>query len=621
MSSAVWFSEIFTFTAPASWQLHWTINGGYGAPDKLNERPIYLRTVFILLAIVHATIHNWNALSLLTLSKSKERDNAGNNSVTARVMASLPAMGLRAGLSSVATSVLAPFLYHGLVRSAFWRLHIVWAKLFANIPKSESNPPSSIYLGSGIFWGFVLSVALSLTWQLNIVLFQFFMLRKPVKNGMLLSALSKDPNGTLLNGLSAKMQLVKTLAFWELDIIARTSPERRMNIFGDFERPMQEPVFTSIISAAQGVVRLIQTRIHEAENPTSKIAPTKTSTDPANDSSIQHLPRLLPNSTSAKTLIYQDPNTGGNAFTRVSKEVKLLGSSNQPLSPPRERLQRLADQVTPEALKYIEDIKLRTDQLPVTRFLGVSSTRVVKSTILGAPIANPDLISYAISSSTTLLVASLTEDAFGKAVKCVPSTIQCFASTVFAIEAFVQKHTNGGFVAEKDATELRDIINIHKELKAAIAELLDKFQLFLNDVGLSIRDLNETRKALKRDPLFTVVKGALEAGNQTKISMPPSREMEEAGKRRVSEQPKAETAPSDKRGADNARPGRLFKQLDEGSTYQESLRKRRNSTKHRGEEDRNSLAPRNRNSEMVDNVLGAKDFGGLQSRRAARVDS
>lgn len=606
--------------------MHWTINGGYGAPDKINERRIYLRTVFILLAIVHAAMHNYYALSLVTLSKRKEKEGGESDSISAQALAIAPQMLQRAGLYSVGTSAVAPFLYHTLFRSMFWRLHIVLAKLFANIPRSESNPPSSFYLGSAIWWGFCMSFALSLTWQLNIILFRLNMLTEPVKNGVLLSASSKDPNGTLLNGLSAKMPVVKTLAFWELDIIARTSPDRRKNIFGDFERPMQEPVFTSMMVMAQNVVKSIQIRINEAENPSSKMAMNNAVSAPTNDSNIQRLPRLLPESTAAKSLIYQDQTTSGNGFvgqvTNVaSKEVRKLGSSNQPLSPPTEKLQLLAQSVTPDALKYIEDIKQKADQLPVTRYLNVTSTRVIKSAILGTPVANADLTLFAISSSTALLVASLTEDAFGKAVQCVPSTVQCFANAVFAIEAFVEKHSNGGFVSKTDAVELKDIDLIHKQLKAAITELLAKFQLFLSDVGFSIRDLNETQKATKKTSLFTVIKPSDLAIEDAQPDDPRVREMEEPGRRKVSANSRANPAQSDVTEAGNARPGRLFKQLDDGSAYQESLRKRRHSTKRLENEERNPLAPRSGSSEMVENVLGARNFGtgGLHSRRAERV--
>lgn len=613
--SAAWFSVTLASTASSSWQLHWTVNGGYGAPDRLNERPIYLRAVFLLLGVVHAVVHNYYDLSSLPLNKSKDNNRTGIGNINAQLAAEAPGMLKRAGLYSAVVNISAPFFYHSIFRNAFWSWHITWARLFANIPRSEQNPPTSPYLGSAMLWGFVFSCILSLTWQFNIMLFRLYMLQQPVRNGVPLSALSKDPNGTLLNGLSAKSQVVKTLAFWELDVIAKTSPDRRKNIFGDFERPGQGPIFTSMMSAALAVIQSIPARIDEMENPTSMKPPTEPYTNPADDPSIERLPRILPSSKAAQNQIYQEPVTNA-----VSKTVKTLGSSTD-LYPSPKQVRALADKVPGIYSSVEQGVKQQPMVSVALKYMATSPTCMINSAILGSPVANPDLITLAVSSSTALLVASLTEDAFGKAVQCVPSTVQCFASAIFAIEGFVKKHTNGGDVSATTNDELRDMLRLHQTLKGAMKELLDKFRLFLNDVGLSIRDLNEAQKAAEDRALLTVVTSSLRPDPKGALEDAPApREMEEPARRRVSDSVKGGSMQVQKRATGDVRPGRLFKQLDDDSAYQDSLRKRRNSTKHRDTEEKNPLATR-RNPEMVDNVLGAKDLGigGLQSRRVGTV--
>jgi len=659
VASAWWFCEVFIFTSPASAALAWTINGGYGAPDKLNERPIYLRYFFLQLGAMQAGLHILNDSSSLSWPvKKPERprgeaeEGAKGTTMVVTMLGTLLGLVQPAATLSATASLTAPFLYTAFMRRSLWSWQVWWTKVFANIARSESEPPDGFYIGSIMGRAFIFGLLLALTWQLNIVLFQTFMLKEPTKDGKLLSSPSKDPNGTLLHGLNAKRELVKTFAFWELEIIARTDADRRKHIFADFERPNQGPIFSQMLNAALGVLKSIESRMMTLDPPPN--APTSTNGVQA-DNAQHHLPRLLPNAVPAKSQIYQPMNPAagdsraGRLVNYASHEAKLIGSSQNPWSPPLHKTKQLAIEYSSPTIKDLQSRAEAAQQSPLGRYLLTTPVRLIKSAVLGTPNSNPGLTISAVNSMTVMLVASLTEDTFGKAVHGVPLLVQALTTTIFATEGFVHKHTNGGFVSSSDANRLEEVVAIHEQLQTSLRELLSAFQIFLSDVGLSIRDLNDGRKAAETRELFRVIQPA-EAppgsprephDRSTRESSasgkkPEMQEVNEAQQRRQKEKQQQDQQARRRRSQqanedtdiDRNRPGRLFSQLDRGSSYQASMRERRKSIGKGDVHDSNPLAAGSRRTNgsagMSENPFRARDFsslpaGGLQKRRVAKV--
>lgn len=660
MASAFWFCEVFVFTSPASTDLGWIINGGYGAPDKLNERPIYLRLFFLLLGALQAALHIYHDSSSLPLPvkspvkpRDKPEEKIQEETMIGKMLGTAPSLLQQATALSAIASLAGPFLYTAFCRRTLWSWHIWWAKVFANIARSEAAPLTGFYIGSIMLRAFIFGIFLSLTWQLNLVLFRALMLREPAKDGKPLSTSSKDPNGTLLNGLNAKRELVKTFAFWELELIARGHPERRRDIFGDFERPNQGPVFSHMLNAALDVLKSIESRIKVLELPPQ---PPATTTDVPHSNHTHHLPRLLPNTIPAKNQIYQPVNPAagdsraGRLVNYASHEAKLVGSSSNPWSPPLDKTKQLAIDYSTPTINNLQSRVEAAQQSPLGRYLLTTPTRLIKAAILGTPNGNPALTTFAVKSTTAILIASLTEDTFGKAVQGVPPAVQTLTTTVFAIESFVHKHTNGGIVSSYDAKELEEVVVIYAQLKASLRELLSAFQIFLSDVGLSIRDLNDARKAAEERELYTVIRptkptsavseGLHDRSNLENGAARNRREMlqvneEQQPRQKERQQPdqqarrRREPQDSEQADTDRNRPGRLFSQLDRGSTYQASMRERRKSVGKGDVQDANPLVSgsqraRVRGSGMTENPFGARDFeplpaGGLQRRRPAEV--
>lgn len=644
LASAWWFCEAFVFTSPPSAELGWIINGGYGAADKLNERPIYLRFFFLFIAILQSTMHLYFDFSSAPIQEMKRTSGAITNNMANLVdfikKESKRMSTLAVGCSALA-SLVGPFVYNGLLRSSVWQLHVSIARLFANLARSETNPPGMFYVGGIMmklfFWGTILSF----TWQLNLAIFKHFIVQRPLKNLAPLSASSKDPNGTLLHGLKAKNDMVKTFAFWELDVIATTDLPRRKAIFTDIERPTGR-MFSSMLAAGLDVIKSIDSRI---AGPPPAQPTTNPQGGPAQDPDVHHLPKILPAAKSTQATIYGRPPAAATFTERfadmAAQEIKQIGSSPNAWQPRTDNIKRLAIEYSSPLKDNLQTQLDTAQQSPLGRYLLESPVRVVKSTILGSPTANPSQILFAINSTTRLLIASLEEDSYGKAVQGVASAVHQLTNTIYAIESFVHKYTNGGVVAASDATYLHDVTEIHNKLKTFLKEILDRFQGFVAG-RLSIKDLNDARKAAEpRDLLRVIQKSAAPAQGQSeksKQSKNSSREMEEvrSGRQEPSreDQHSNQNKGKEREGTGSRRritqaeeqskqrPGRLFAQLDEGSEYQRSLRERRKS-QSRGEIPfENPLAAgRTSRPEMSENVLGARDFGtmpsgGLQRRTA-----
>ncbi|KAK5948519.1 hypothetical protein OHC33_010415 [Knufia fluminis] len=658
MASAWWFCEVFVFTSPASTELGWITNGGYGAPDKLNERPIYLRLFFLLLGAMQAALHIYNDSSSLaspikkpTTPQDRPQETAVEDTVIVKMLGTGPGLIKQAGILSTVATIIGPFLYTAFFRRTLWSWHIWWAKVFANIARSGADPPTGFYIGSIMGRAWIFGAFLSVTWQLNILFFRTFMLREPTKDGRPLSTFSKDPNGTLLHGLNAKRELVKTFAFWELEVISKTCPDRRKDIFSDFERPSQGPMFSQMLDAALEVFKSIESRM-KVLDPPPKISTSTTDMKGGQDP--DHLPRLLPNAIPARNQIHQPVNPAvgdsraGRLFNYAAHEAKLIGSSPNPWSPPLDRTKQLAIEYGSPKLRDLQARAEAVQQSPLGRYMLTTPTRLIKSAILGTPNGNPALTLSAVKSITTMLVASLTEDTFGKAVQGVPSTVQTLSTTIFAIERFVHSHTNGGVVSPSGAKELGDVVIVHSQLKASLRELLSAFQVFLSDVGLSIRDLNDARRAAEERELFRTVQpqepsagseGPHDRSNSENGTTKSRREMEEVNETQEQRQQERQQQDqqarrrrrqqeSEETNTDQSRPGRLFSQLDRGSTYQASMRERRKSVGRGDVQDANPLAAGSRRANgsagMSENPFGARDFnslpaGGLQRRRVGKA--
>ena len=471
-------------------------------PDRLNERPIWLRAELLVLALVQICMHLYHDYSGLRIPASPitmvaEKDQRTNKirPIPVQIQDAIPSILQRTAIVSAVTSLLTVLPYTVLLRRPFWSVHLMWAKLFFKISRSDARPtgypPSTPSL---IFTSFLLGFLLVLTWELTSLLFTVFIIQPPIKAGVPLSANSKDPNATLLNGLQAKRDIVKCFAFWELAIIAQTLPDRRKLIFADITRA-GGPCWSQMLETSLDVLRGINTRIADANNSTTRSATTQRSI--ANDSGrdVSVLPKIaqLP-STRPIVAGATPPRTSGEKMESIlASSIKQFGQSPKPFmvreTSTAQKAQHYLDGYMAVVTNTHDQWWEKLGKSPAARLFMTSKAQTINSIILGTPYASTAVIVDAVDSMTRMLVASLSEDTYGKVVSGVPETVRTYAQTILAIEGFVQSQAgslDGG---------LEDVENVVARLKIGLKELLSAFQLYLTDQGLSVMDYKEANKA------------------------------------------------------------------------------------------------------------------------------
>ena len=483
-------------------------------PDRLNERPIYLVGVFILLGLNQSMVHLYKDFSSLRIEASPLPPPSDPDQRTHRIapisrqlqLAIIPICS-RSLLTSAATALLGPFIYSLIFRQYLWWLHLVFAKLWFNIPRSDARPsgypPATPLM---ILRSFGLGFLLVLTWEASAFLFSTLMVQPPLKKGQPLSAASKDSNGTLLNGIKAKNDIVKTFAFWELALIARAFPERRKAIFADIERK-DGTCWAQMQVAALEVIKGISLRIHPVD-------PAKTVQQAAASGGAQQvntLPQIAsPISNKNITTVAPPPRTQTERLQSISSSIaKSLGQSPQPWSPPVAKVKDMIDFAGPAGFSKDQVAELVSKKWSALqdspngwflswslRFLTTSKQQKINAVVLGSDHAQTALIIDAIESVTRMLVASLSDDVYGKAISGVPDAVRTMANAVTSIEDFVQKN------AEDVEGKLEEVEVVVERLKAGLAELLSAFQLYLSDAGLGNVELKEAKHAAEKRSLI-----------------------------------------------------------------------------------------------------------------------
>jgi len=103
----------------------------------------------------------------------------------------------------------AMVLYYAILRSFIWGWALMFLRIFYNLPKTNMLPPtwpSDLWL---LFRCMEAGTLVHLIWNIGNFAFSSFMVKAPLKNGKPLTSESKDPNGSLLNGLKSKKLSIK----------------------------------------------------------------------------------------------------------------------------------------------------------------------------------------------------------------------------------------------------------------------------------------------------------------------------------------------------------------------------------------------------------------------------
>jgi nucleoporin NDC1 len=547
--SAWWFSEVYKWSCPASAQMEWVKRGRSYERAILNERPIYLHGYHLLLALAQTQCHffyDYDRIVILVADRiaAAATDQRPREQVSRRIQMFLPQLA-RDGLATcVILPVAYPVFYTLVLRHSAWKFTMYFAKLFWNFPRSAADPPGMVPpIGLGLFVRTVFSGGLLvLCWQMVNLFFSAFIGREPLKRGQPLTADAKDPNGSLLDGLKAQREVVKTYAFWELCLISQTSPDRRRAIFQDIDRE-GGPAWSQIVECATGVIQGVCDRINGKPSPGA--GPSEQAQHPHQaQPDLKSLPRLVDPpkednifassprgssrhekfseafGTTAKSY-GQSPDwtpvaraRARDVFDRASSAVlsperkqRLLGDQTMPTGGPANKTPN-----EPGGLQLPTRLAVHPVIAQVLRSVGqpLQQTFAQRSAsiVLGTPHEAMCPIVYATEALTHLAVASLAEDQYGKVHVDVPAIVRLFTGTIMSIKAFIRgldiHWTDVTFPpASEPESQAKARLQVDPGVKAvltslgvSLGDLLSAFGPYFKDIGLTSEDVRLARESI-----------------------------------------------------------------------------------------------------------------------------
>ncbi|MCJ1364732.1 hypothetical protein MMC16_003848 [Acarospora aff. strigata] len=521
--SAWWFSEVYVWSQPKSANLNWIVEGKSYERPRLNERPIYLRSIFLTLGLMQSCLHLFYDYDRVHIPVTKTKPQTASDQPSAiavqplaQLRTKLPHLVQVAIPRALSIMILGPIVYSLFVRRMAWSWSLFLARIFWNLPKGSEPPKIPPYHISVLFRSVTASLLLIILWEFSNATFEAYVAQPPLKIDRPLTADSRDPNGSLLTGLKAKKEVAKTFAFWELAYISQSLPQRRQMFFEDIDR-RGGAMWTQVLNACLDVIQGMNTRITEFKTPSAAAPPPQ-----PQQNNLQYLPRISSPLKADNILTNPPPPKSKLEMVETNLGTVTKSYGQQPRSKP------LSLPSSPLAKKYLESAKnkaLTQEQQQAISPAGLRSTyisylmqflrspfghpfrqtvrRRACAVVLGTPYSQLSVIVDAIDSLTRLAIASLTEDSYGKVQTDVPVIIRTFTSTIANVEAFkrdLQVHwTDVEFREEEGGREVEEVDLVIEKLRGGLRELLEAFGGYAENLGLGIREMRVAREMVGGD--------------------------------------------------------------------------------------------------------------------------
>ncbi|KAI1843260.1 hypothetical protein JX265_012167 [Neoarthrinium moseri] len=512
--SAFLFSQVYLSCAADYANLPWvTYHSGDRA--RLNERAVFFTLSLTLLGTFEGTLHMWCDYDKLILGLVKENNadqgpdapSPKQEDAIEKFLKRVPAM-VKASFTVSVSVALANYavLYSFLLRNSAWGWAMTLLRPFYNLPKTNIPPASAPWsvwmLGRTVLAGFLLC----LLFGVSNVAFTNYLAREPLKNGQPLTSESKDPNGSLLNGLKSKKARISSFAMWELALIARDFDVRRKAIFEDIDRK-DGPMWSQIYVICLGAIKALEKRIDDYGKPP---APSATAAELA--SQTKPSARVVEPPTSAN--IWQPappPKTLRDSLGKLVADV-----TKSPGKKP-------ADTLVPFAKKTVADVRdsllTKQQQENLSRDGAVGGfhwalqqmlgwpvlgwpfqqrySRRVATAVLGTPYGDFSLYVNSAFTLSRLAVASLNEDNYGNVHRDVPTIIRTLTTVIKKLEIFKDNYP----IHWTDVQGIREcghVDEVLNALKEALGRVVVAFEKYSTDLRLNRTDIRLAKEAAEK---------------------------------------------------------------------------------------------------------------------------
>lgn len=204
---------MYIWSASNSADLKWVKVGEENGRDRLNERPIILKSNAGPLALAMTMVHllqDYDQIKIQRFPMLDEPKKPLSQRTAVQIMSSKLRSSLKTILwtASIATCTNL-FLYAWFFRRFAWAWSLWIGRLIWDIPRSAKSPSVLPYHYTLLLRAWTSSFFLICLWELSNVAFSAWVCQPPVKYNRPLTTDSRDPNASLISGLRSRKSLTK----------------------------------------------------------------------------------------------------------------------------------------------------------------------------------------------------------------------------------------------------------------------------------------------------------------------------------------------------------------------------------------------------------------------------
>ncbi|KAL1888967.1 hypothetical protein Sste5346_009235 [Sporothrix stenoceras] len=508
------YAQVFRWSMPESAALRW-ITYYPGDRARLNERALYLVVHVVCVGAVNALMHLFRDSDRLLLGTARSNNAAtssGGNAAAGKtsqlyssLLYQLPFLVVSACTRAVAGLATSIILYNFFVRPFAWRFTLTLFRPFFSLPKSSLPPSMTPYFSTFTFLprcfqaGFLFSLLL----VISNAAFSLFLVNEPLKDGKPLTSDSKDPNGSLLNGLKSKKDKIKAFSMWELAFIARDFPDRRVAIYTDIDRK-DGSTWSQVCRLCLDTIKQLENRI----DPPTPAAPAPAVAAPATSEDATEVKRLTKPVRDDPNILVATPQKKKTFSSEMEKMVNkvAIDPANSP------RLSPLTKHVLQDARKRLQDVQRDISgpenpnsslqnlvrqvlSFPIVGYpFRLQFQNRITAAVLGGPYGEPSVYVNAINALSLLAVHSLQEDKFGNVQRDVATIVReltCVTRKLESLKASFPVHWTD-IEAKRVCPEVDAIIDAFKD---GLTDLIASFGRYSRDLRLSQTDMRLAEEA------------------------------------------------------------------------------------------------------------------------------
>lgn len=538
--SAFIFGEVYLWSRDENANLGWIDHGRPYERSRVNENPLFLRAVWFCIAIGQTAIHlvRGDDKVAVPLVQKKEEATSSSSWLASNTPKSVhllcdqsPALLRHALVLALPGFVATIVLYFAILRRFLWPFFHAMAQIFYSDLATESTAVG-IHVSrlTQLGWqAFTSAFMLAMLWGLSNACFSIEMAVPPTKRDEPLTSeikdnmgvvvvKSKDPNGSLLNGLENAKEMPKSFALWELAMICEQFPARRKTIYTEVDRKGGS-TWTQISKICLDELTTVSTRISTALDPEKAQKEhdqaqlqqqQQKGLIAANPEQPLGLPKIANRGVEQYGDIYQKQRP--DLAQSVGTLAKSLGQSPGAQNPFLPHAKRAIEWSADHALSAADRERLSRQGIqrtatgalgqvlasPVGEPFRQTFARRAAAVVFGVPVSRRVNIVHASRALASLCTHAIQEDNYGQVAKSVRTVLTTFTKTIKDINILLStlKPAASDVLFTEGDRKLKEVEEVKQVLQDGVEAVLLAYGEYADSVGFTKTELREAREAV-----------------------------------------------------------------------------------------------------------------------------